>query len=283
MSENVDISELLNYLQGQMDMGDFEVPLDDPWTLEIRTRRPNLPPRPPIRPAYVPPSEPYVQPAPMESLLGGAPAAQPAAPTPQPIVGGSTPSPRPVKKVQSAYESAESLSAFNQSLSQDPVYANGAELVSYAGPEHPQVLLLLPSPQPQESAGNFFQTPVGDMLSKMFASLGISTDVMGVSYFYKGRGAFRSTPLLDAALRKMLTKELSFVAPQIMVTFGEPLFHQVFGKGKNFEAEAGAPQEFAQVKTMALVDPYAMQNDKQLKWLTWKVHIPKSGFFPAGK
>jgi hypothetical protein len=64
-----------------------------------------------------------------------------------------------------------------------------------------------------------------------------------------------------------------------MVTFGQPLFYQVFGKGKNFDELAGTAMDFAGVKSCALVDPYAMVNDKQMKWLTWKVHIPRSGLF----
>lgn len=64
-----------------------------------------------------------------------------------------------------------------------------------------------------------------------------------------------------------------------MVTFGQPLFYQVFGKGKNFDDNAGTAMDFAGIKSCALVDPYLMVNDKQMKWLTWKVHIPRSGMF----
>ena len=39
--------------------------------------------------------------------------------------------------------------------------------------------------------------------------------------------------------------------------------------------------DFNGVKTVSLVDAYAMTADKQLKWLTWKVHIPRSGLFVA--
>ena len=81
----------------------------------------------------------------------------------------------------------------------------------------------------------------------------------------------------------MLTKELFFVAPEIMVTFGEPLFYDVFSKGKNFNDLAGTALDFNGTKTVSLVDAYAMTADKQLKWLTWKVHIPRSGLFTAVK
>ena len=73
--------------------------------------------------------------------------------------------------------------------------------------------------------------------------------------------------------------QLSFIQPEIMVTFGQPLFYQVFGKGKNFDENAGTAMDFGGTKSIALVDPYLMVNDKQMKWLTWKVHIPRSGMF----
>jgi uracil-DNA glycosylase len=116
------------------------------------------------------------------------------------------------------------------------------------------------------------------MLSRLFASLSIEQKDIGITYFFKSTERALA-PLLEAALRKMLTKELGFIQPQIMVTFGQPLFYQVFGKGKNFDELAGTAMDFAGVKSCALVDPYAMVNDKQMKWLTWKVHIPRSGLF----
>ena len=46
MPEEFDFSELRNYLQGQMDMGDSEIFLDEPWTLNAKKPRPNAAPRP---------------------------------------------------------------------------------------------------------------------------------------------------------------------------------------------------------------------------------------------
>ena len=159
------------------------------------------------------------------------------------------------------------------------VYANVGNLALYEGPANPKVLLLLPAPPAQP--GSFFATPAGEMLVRLFGSLSIPAESIGVTFFYKGRTARNIPALLEATLKKMLAKELSFIAPSVMVTFGEPLFHQVFGKGKNFEEHAGTDMEFSGVKTCSLVDAYAMSQDKQLKWVTWKVHIPKSSYFKA--
>ncbi len=278
MPEEFDFAELRKYLRGQIDMGDSEVFLDEPWTLEKRAVAPSRPaPASPaqftpainVAPANAAPSkpainEPAINEAPplFESPVGAIPAARPA-----------------VKKVAAAFESAESLEAFYAAIKSDVVYANVADLVLYEGPANPKVLLLLPAPPAQP--GSFFATPAGEMLVRLFGSLSIPADSIGVTFFYKGRTARNIPALLEASLRKMLAKEISFIAPSVMVTFGEPLFHQVFGKGKNFEEHAGTDMEFSGVKTCSLVDAYAMSQDKQLKWVTWKVHIPKSSYFKA--
>ena len=188
--------------------------------------------------------------------------------------------PRTVKKTTAAYELADSLNAFYDALKTDALYARAANVVRYEGPEHPRLLILLAAPKPGEVGGNFFQSPTGEMLVRLFGSLGYTPESLGVTYFYKDAPRALS-PILLASLRRMLTKELSFIAPEIMITFGEPLFYDVFSKGKNFNDLAGTALDFNGTKTVSLVDAYAMTSDKQLKWLTWKVHIPRSGLFTA--
>lgn len=291
MPEEFDFAELRKYLRGQIDMGDSEVFLDEPWTLVKRAAP--APSRPAINTApSVPASAQFSPvtnnpaanvsfaatsaPSASASLAGESPAASLFAPT-----GGlAAPAARPaVKKAASAFESAESLDAFYAAIKSDVVYANVGDLALYEGPANPKVLLLLPAPPAQ--GGPFFATPAGEMLVRLFGSLSIPAESIGVTFFYKGRTARNIPALLEATLKKMLAKELSFIAPSVMVTFGEPLFHQVFGKGKNFEEHAGTDMEFSGVKTCSLVDAYAMSQDKQLKWVTWKVHIPKSSYFKA--
>ena len=279
MPEEFDFAELRKYLRGQIDMGDSEVFLDEPWTLEKRaTPAPSRPA--PASPAQFTPAinNPAINVAPSKPAINE-PAINEAPPLFESPVG-AVPAARPaVKKVAAAFESAESLEAFYAAIKSDVVYANVADLVLYEGPANPKVLLLLPAPPAQP--GSFFATPAGEMLVRLFGSLSIPADSIGVTFFYKGRTARNIPALLEASLRKMLAKEISFIAPSVMVTFGEPLFHQVFGKGKNFEEHAGTDMEFSGVKTCSLVDAYAMSQDKQLKWVTWKVHIPKSSYFKA--
>ena len=294
-----------------MDMGEEDLLLDEPWTLtRKKSAVPAGAPRPanpmpqmrpanpapfpqhsaPANPAPIPQQSPFpsnpapfanqAQPAFQQSAFG-VPA--PSAPAPAPkLDAGLTIAPRAVKKTTAAYELADSIGAFYDALKTDALYARAANVVRYEGPEHPRLLILLAAPKPGETGSNFFQSPTGEMLVRLFGSLGYAPETLGVTYFYKDAPRALS-PILLASLRRMLTKELSFIAPEIMITFSEPLFYDVFSKGKNFNELAGTALDFNGTKTVSLVDAYAMTTDKQLKWLTWKVHIPRSGLFTAAK
>lgn len=310
MASEYDFSELRNYLRGQMDLGEAEIFLDEPWTLQKRSAKAMQSPASPAvkKPAAV--SKPAVaaqlavqKPAAVSSSAIAAqpaaqfsPAMQSPAQDPAPIFAGfDAPAPRPARQTApAAYESAASLDDFYTKLSAETLYAQAGSLARYEGPANPRLLLLFAAPSADLPAGStspanatnanpFFASPVGQMLTRLFASLGIPAESIGVTFFYKGATPRNIPPLLEAALRKMLTKELSFIAPQVMVTFGEPVFHQLFGKGQNFNALAGTDLDFAGVKTCSLVDAVAMSADKQLKLLTWKVHIPKSSYFTVAK
>lgn len=301
MASEYDFSELRNYLRGQMDLGEAEIFLDEPWTLQKRSAKAMQPPAV-QKPAAVSNSAIAAQPAPQFSFAVQpkpamqSPASQSPAQDPAPIFAGfDAPAPRPARQTApAAYESAASLDDFYTKLSAETLYAQVGSLARYEGPANPRLLLLFAAPSADLPAGSFspanatnatpfFASPVGQMLTRLFASLGIPAESIGVTFFYKGATPRNIPPLLEAALRKMLTKELSFIAPQVMVTFGEPVFHQLFGKGQNFNALAGTDLDFAGVKTCSLVDAVAMSADKQLKLLTWKVHIPKSSYFTVAK
>lgn len=314
MADEFDFSELRNYLSGQIDLGEAELLLDEPWTLTRKpaastatAARPAAPvaPRPVIpTPAATPAARPVPRNLPPQfpNSSAAAPADASQAPIPDTtgfapslfgavdakattISAANMPTERIVKRAASAFESVDSLDAFYDAIKGEAMYAREAALARYTGPAKPKLLFLFPAIKMAEAASIsatstdvFFGTPVGEMLSRLFASLSIDQKDIGITYFFKSTER-PLAPLLEAALRKMLTKELSFIQPEIMVTFGQPLFYQVFGKGKNFDENAGTAMDFAGTKSVALVDPYLMVNDKQMKWLTWKVHIPRSGMF----
>lgn len=313
MSEEYNFSALRNYLAAQIDLGDADLLMDEPWApVKKAVARPagrNLPPipRPQAAPApaaaprpvprNLPPTFPNARPASQESMedsseglsipnmpipdntgltgsfFGDIPAAPAQAAVP-------APAPRSVKRAASAYESVLSLNDFYEAIKSEALYAKEPQVLRYAGPANPKLLFLLQAAKQGETTENFLTTPVGEMLGRLFVSLGYDVADIGITYFFKSTDR-PLAPLLDAALKKMLAKEVSFIKPEIMVTFGQSLFYKVMGKNKNFDELAGTAQDFEGVRTVSLVDPYAMVNDKQMKWLTWKIHIPRSGLFKA--
>lgn len=284
MSEEFDFSELRNYLQGQADLGGFEILLDEPWTLQRSLNKVPRSASVPVR------AKPVISPQPDATvgptLVMSSQPSNPVNPAPAPIEAkpafdGIMPAPRPVRKVVSAFDSSDSLDSFYGIIANEAVYTGSQKIARYEGPEHPFLLLLLQAPHDEIAWGSFLQSPVGEMLKRLFASLNVNPETIGVTYFYKSSSTRSLPPLLETSLRKMLAKELSFIAPQVMVTLGKPLFHQIFGKGKKFEEMAGTDLDFNGIKTCALEDAFAMSGDKQLKWLTWKVHIPRSSYFKA--
>lgn len=293
MVDDFDFSELHNYLLGQAELGAGldELYLDEPWSLvrknPVAPARPIIPPptanRPTVpaaKPAFVPPPQPASFSGNQGSMFAApaAPAPRPANPSPLMGAGVNAPAPRVAKRTVSPFESANSLDDFYVQIKNEAIYVKEPSVVRYMGPEHPKTLFLLPGVKPGQDPAAFFSTPVGEMLVRLFANLNVDQASIGVSYFYKSTERALS-PLLETALKKMLTKELSFLTPEVMVTFGQPLFQQLFGKAKNFENLAGTDLDFSGTRTCALIDPYQMVNDKQMKWLTWKVHIPRSTLF----
>ena len=271
MAEEFDFSALRSYLQGQMDLGDAEVFLDEPWTPKKRAAAPATPAAVPSRPAaFTAPAASAVPPS--------RPAPAPATTATPAFVRPDMPAPRAASREAAPFESAVTPQELYGQISNEKLYA-GKTIFRYEGPDHPTLLLLFQTPRSDIPSGGFLKSPVSEMLFCLFGSLNVAPESIGVTFFYKLPESRNFPPLVEAALRKMLAKELSLLAPETMVTFGEPVFHQVFGKGKNFMESAGTDLEFAGIKTCSLVDAFAMMGDKQLKLLTWKTHLPKCTYF----
>ena len=218
MADEFDFSELRNYLSGQIDLGEAELLLDEPWTL---TRKPAVPGAPaarpaapvpprPVAPSIVPPTPAAARTAPRnlppQFPNSSAPAAGSAqAPIPDTtgfapslfgavdskataIPAANMPTARTVKRAAHAFESVDSLDAFYESIKGEAMYAKEAALARYVGPAKPKLLFLLPAIKMAEAASIsatstdvFFGTAVGQMLSRLFASLSIDQKDIGIT------------------------------------------------------------------------------------------------------
>ncbi|MCF0224080.1 MAG: hypothetical protein HUK20_07410 [Fibrobacter sp.] len=289
MAEDVNYSELRNYLSGQIELGCSDIYFDEPWSLKPRTVSRPAPPIPqvslsssavPQTPAATVHPSPIAPPSMSRQAPSPRPAEAPSLDVQLPFSGMpiDLPTPRAVPHSVAEYEQANSLIDFYDKLKSEVVYSKEPSLAQYVGAEQPKLLFVLPSVKTGTNPQEFFATPVGEMLVRLFANLNIAQEAMGLTYFFKSTERAIS-PLLESPLKKMLAKELSLIAPQIVVPMGQPLFLQLFGKTKKFDDLAGTTMDFAGFKCCPLIDPYSMVNDKQLKWLTWKVHIPRSDLF----
>jgi len=80
-------------------------------------------------------------------------------------------------------------------------------------------------------------------------------------------------------LRRMLSAEIRLVAPQLVLLLGDATYRGVMQAQGNLQEEGGQAQEFAGVRTTAIFEPSQMLENPALKVLTWKTHLPRSGYF----
>ena len=254
MADEFDFSELRNYLSGQIDLGEAELLLDEPWTLTRKPAVPGAPAAPrPIAPSHVPPTPaaaPAARPVPRnlppQFPNSSAPAAGSAqAPIPDTtgfapslfgavdskataIPAANMPTARTVKRAAHAFESVDSLDAFYESIKGEAMYAKEAALARYVGPAKPKLLFLLPAIKMAEAASIsatstdvFFGTPVGEMLSRLFASLSIEQKDIGITYFFK------STERPLAPLLELCKRSESSVVPTLQALIGRSITQEL--------------------------------------------------------
>ncbi len=256
--------DLANYLAGQIDLGGEKVYLDEPWELE------------PAR-LKVPRPEPVKTPFAARPSL-----AVPQAYSPPPVSSGVSQIviPESVKpKSRSAYESATTLADFYEMVSREKFYSQAQFARGEGNLENPKLLLVVYAPTEKYLENGFALSDVGQMVLKMFGSLNLSKEEIGQTYFCKKNVGRALLPQVAMACKKMLEKEVSLIRPRTIVFFGDRLLKQALSQNAKAVDFGGTPLEFAHVPTTALIDPEEMFGNKQLKWITWKMHIPKCGFF----
>lgn len=283
-----DYAALRAYLEGQADLGSDGVFLDEPWALAhkgaqapVYSRAPTLPNPTPVKSA---PAAAFAAPATGADAPRYAQIFSPTEAKNTPASSTSwTPIAAPVKaSVPEAYESTTSLSEFYEALKKDTLYARAAaKFVTGSGKlPAPSAMLVLYSPTPADSVdGDFWKSEVGVMLGNLFKSVHVPAEDCFVTYFHKTPAARAASPLAAGHLRKMLAHEVSLVKPGMIIFFGDKLLRQALEVPGDLNVDGGAPKKFADVRATAFHDPYAMLQDKQLKVITWKIHIPRCGFF----
>lgn len=279
-----DYKALRAYLEGQADLGMDGVFLDEPWALAHKGTPAPMYSRAPTFP------NPVSKPAPAASSASASGAPRYAQVYSPAEAEGKTAAPAawtpiaaPVKSsAPEPYESAASLPDFYEALRKDTLYVRNAAkfAVGLGKYSAPAAMLVLYSPMPADTAdGDFWKSEVGVMLGNLFKSVHVPAEDCFVTYFHKTPAARAASPLAAGHLRKMLAREASLVNPGMVIFFGDKLLRQALEIPGDLNADGGAPGNFAGVRATVFHDPYAMLQDKQLKVITWKIHIPRCGFF----
>ena len=270
-----DYFQVLNYIKAQMELGSDEIFFDEPWSpalLKKQTKNETL------KPAIAQKSQTYVPQKEFRTssrveIVANTEVKVQSAPLDLSLLH------IPKQEVSYAFLKAPTLESFYDSLKEHPVYKD-VSVVAGQGTLKPVVLLVFDFYHPADFLnGNFFDSPVGQMLLRMFAALSIAKEQIFITYIDKRLSGAKSSPLLDSAFRQMLAKEISFIEPEFLVTFGELALRQIFGRDKSLYSFAGSPVQFQNIKSVALHDARAMLEQVQLKKETWNIHLPKCGYF----
>lgn len=262
-----EVFDIRNYLEATLELGGEEVYFDEPWNLR---KRENFPEQTPREKVFQNSNGLYAEPkkTPAENALSQ-------------TKGFLNVSPA-IEKVfeNDDFLKAQSLEEFYEKLFRHSVYKNFGKIVPGSGSQTPAVLLVLDFPQASDfSNGNFFDSPVGMMLLRMFQALSISQESLAMTYLFKSQVSKPVSPLLDSILRSMLEKEVELFNPRALVIFGEGALRQVFGRDKSIRNFAGARASFGRVSATALHDARAMLQNVSLKKETWNIHLPACGLF----
>ncbi len=262
--------ELARYLSEQIDIGTDKVILDEPWTYRSLRQAAS-----PVRADSFRQSQSV---APKQSFASNVPAAHAAVsrtfvPSEKIVIPESAKS-----VIPSAFESATGLESFYESVATEKIYARSNFAKGEGNLQDPRLLLVIYAPLEKYRNG-YLNSDVGQMVARMFESLKIVQGQIGITYFCKKPTNRTVLPQVAILFRKMLEKEVSLVNPRTIVFFGDRLLKQALSQNARAIDFGGVPLEFAKVQATVLVDPEEMLNDRQLKVVTWKTHIPKCGFF----
>lgn len=269
----------------QAELGGWEVPLDEPWVPARKNAAPApVPVRTPAPAAQIPAVQPRPVPAPA-APRPAAPQASPATPQASSLDLRSLLSAAPAAPASaddSAWERAKDLEGFHQCLAAHPLYQEycDGQIIAGKGPVGSPCLLLFHSPSPVDLMEQSVASGApGELLTNVLASVKVNRADCYATYFFKGLAPTRLLPRQLALLRRMLLAEIALVRPGMILCFGPRTYQQAMEGLGDFLAEAGKPSTLGGVRATALIDPADMLDNKELKLLTWKQHLPRCGFF----
>lgn len=269
------VEQVLQHLRANLELGGAEIFFDEP--LQFSTSRPS--PAPKVAPASLAPqkAENRIDTAKLPGKDTAAPALSLLTPTgAKPVLSGF----EDLKPI----EGATTLEAFHEAVMHHPFYRLGAgkagRIAYGVGPLHPPLMLIGFSPSEEDlKTGGFYTGASSELLRKLLESLSHSRNLCYATWLVKKPMSSSPLPRQISMLRKMLQVEVNLVKPEIVLMLGEQTFQACMGTNALLQTAGGNAMEFAGAKATAIFDPLTLNEFPGLKAVTWKQHLPKSGFF----
>lgn len=276
-------SDLIPYLKMHLELGGSEVFFDEAVLLPQKSATP-------VAAKITPAKAPSSKVAPVE-IAAHEPYSPPAAPVPKsPQAPSALLVPDMAKRTlgpgedMTALEAATSLEAFHEAVMHHPFYRLGvgaAGRIAFGiGPMHPPLMLVGLAPTEEDlRSGGFYSGAPSELLRKLLESLSHSRNLCYATWLVKKPISSVPLPRQMSILRRMLQLEVNLVKPELILFLGEPTYQAVMTTNALLHSTGGAPMEFAGTKATAIFDPIQLNETPALKSVTWKLHLPKSGFF----
>jgi uracil-DNA glycosylase family 4 len=280
-------AELKIYLSSQIELGTSEIFMDEPGPLMVSAPKPMTPPPPK---AVLHPEVPEISFEAPERVNQSAPIplSVPAPQTPTSmgllLPEGVIPATKSLEADLLDVEAASTLEAFHEAVMHHPYYRLGiskpGKIAFGSGPLQSPLMLVGNYPSEEDLRTEaFLSGPAAELLRKLLESLQHSRNLCYTTWFVKKPLLAPPLPRQVSMLRRMLAAEVRLVKPGMVLLLGESVFRNVIGTTASLMDEGGKAFEFASTPTTAIVEPALMLAQPQLKTITWKTHLPRSGFF----
>lgn len=119
---------------------------------------------------------------------------------------------------------------------------------SFEGPENAPVFII-------DSQSTFFKGEIGQLLSRIIAAMGLSTEKILIC---------------NSEAPRDLAEKIRKVSPKVIITLGEEAGRVLLGPGFSLEALRGKFQEFEGVRVMPTFHPSLLVEQPQYKREVWE-------------
>lgn len=266
-------------IQAQIELGEAEIFGEPEWVQQLSpSRAPSSHTAPFSSPSRPKSAAPQVAPEPSIQVVG-----TPGVESPQQSVlqniqvqstsaGGTT------------FGPVQDLASFHEALLHHPFYRIDAQhphrVALGKGPVQPDFMIVAYQVSEAEQDSNqFLPGEEAELLRKILESVKVSRSLCYTTWLVKRPLQGNLMPRQLTLLRQMLAEEVRQIQPRKILLLGEKVLQTVIGRQYTLQEHGGIPYSFQNTPCAALIEPVHMLEHPSLKRVTWKQHLPRTGFF----